>query len=460
VHVLMVEDDPVAQKLLRAVILRADVTARVHVAENVEQAAAVLGTRRPDVITLDLGLPPRVDAMLGLRLIPLIDAMDLLDRTVVVSGVPDVLRRAQQAGATHVVEKPFDSHHLLGLLQEIGRGEPTFQWHVPTMPPELRAIIGVSRAIVRLRDEIDEIARSSSRVLVLGETGTGKELVAAALHACSGRPGELFAANCASWRTLAAAQILGYERGAFTGAERTTPGVFERAGKGTVLLDEVAELPVEEVQPQLLRVLSDAPYERLGAARPKQVLLLQARVVAATHEDLWRLVEEKRFRQDLFYRLSGFVLRIPPLRDRPEDLEPLVVAYARGTFELTRDGLEWLQGQPWPGNVRELYHLLGAVADRRRGRRVDADALREEKSRQRLAPLAKARAVAQPRADEPNLAAGAEGVTPLARVRTVERELLAGAIHGAGGNVSEAARRYGLDRMPFIRLARRHGLLD
>jgi two-component system NtrC family response regulator len=267
-HVLMVEDDHGIQKQLRIAIERVDPDARVHHAETIEQAAGVLSAVRPDVVTLDLGLFPHVDRMHGLTLIPLLDAMDLLDQTIVVSGMLEGQRLARQAGASHFVDKPFRPDALAHEMRMVWGGRPQFTLHVPLMRPELRAVLGVSPAIVRLREQIDEIARSSLPVLVLGETGTGKELVAGALHACSGRAGELFAANCASWRTLAAAQIFGYERGAFTGAERTTPGVFERAGKGTLLLDELAELPYEDVQPQLLRVLSNGLYERLGTARP------------------------------------------------------------------------------------------------------------------------------------------------------------------------------------------------
>jgi two-component system response regulator AtoC len=182
------------------------------------------------------------------------------------------------------------------------------------------------------------------------------------------------------------------------------------------------------------------------------VLFVNARIVAATHEDLPRRVEEGLFRADLLYRLSGFVLRIPPLRDRPEDIEPLSEKFAADAFAVTGDGLAWLQAQPWPGNVRQLERLLHAVAVLRRGRRVDADVLREAEATQCWAPLAKARAAKAPQAP-------AEGTLPAARAKAIERELLSGALDAAGGNVSEAARRFGLERMAFTRKARRHGLL-
>ncbi len=272
--------------------------------------------------------------------------------------------------------------------------------------PELRAILGVSPAIVRLRDEIDLIARSSLPILVLGETGTGKELVASAIHACSGRPGALHAVNCAALRDLAEAKLCGYERGAFTGAEQRTPGFFERAGRGTALLDELAELPLETVQPLLLRLLADGgAYERLGSRGPSETLLVHARIVSATNADFGQLVRRGSFREDLAHRLAAETLRIPPLRDRREDIPLLADAFAGGAVEFTADGRAWMQEQAWTGNVRQLERFVKGLAARYPRLRLDADVLRGQAGRQWWAPLAKA--VERPAASEPTAPAPA-----------------------------------------------------
>jgi DNA-binding NtrC family response regulator len=238
-------------------------------------------------------------------------------------------------------------------------------------PPPSRAwrrksdmIIGASAAVAQLLGMLDRLAPSSAPVLITGESGTGKELVARALHYSGPRANSAFIAlNCAAIpETLFEAELFGYQRGAFTGAVTPRPGAFEAADKGTLCLDEIGELPLS-MQVKLLRVLEAGEVTRLGSNTSRKV---DARVVAATNRNLQDEAKAGRFREDLFYRLSVYPVHIPPLRDRPEDIAPLVVHWLeeiarrerRATPRLTHAGLEKLLSYRWPGNVRELVNTL------------------------------------------------------------------------------------------------------
>ena len=227
-----------------------------------------------------------------------------------------------------------------------------------------QGLIGESPAIRRLRRLIAEVASTDVTVLVRGETGTGKEVVARALHASSTRAHRPFVpVNCSAIPdTLLEAELFGHERGAFTGADRRRPGRFQTADGGTLFLDEIGDLPAA-VQPKLLRVLEEHAVTPLGSDRPIEV---DVRLVAATHQPLEDLVEEGRFRQDLFYRLNVVPLLIPPLRDRIEDIPRLASSFAgriaskhgKEIRDLDPALVEWLKAQPWEGNVRELENLM------------------------------------------------------------------------------------------------------
>ena len=225
-------------------------------------------------------------------------------------------------------------------------------------------IIGRSRALARVLKEIETVAPTNSTVLISGETGSGKELVARAIHQLSGRRDQAFVKlNCAAIPTgLLESELFGHEKGAFTGAINQRIGRFELANRGTVFLDEVGEIPLE-LQPKLLRVLQEREFERLGSTR---TLRTGARLIAATNRDLAALVEDQKFRQDLFYRLNVFPVHVPPLRERREDIPTLVrhfaQQFARGmkkTIEtIPSETMEVLIQYDWPGNIRELQNLI------------------------------------------------------------------------------------------------------
>jgi formate hydrogenlyase transcriptional activator len=228
----------------------------------------------------------------------------------------------------------------------------------------LRLLTGESPAMKAVRLAIQQVSRTESTVLIVGETGTGKELVARAIHQLGSRREQLLVAvNCAALAPgVMASELFGHEPGAFTGAARRRLGRFELAHRGTIFLDEVGELPTE-VQVMLLRVLQERAFERVGSSKPVAV---DVRVIAATHRDLAVAMKEARFRADLFFRLNVFPIRVPPLRERREDIPDLVRHFlhhfgrrmGKEVARVSNDTLVLLQHYPWPGNVRELENII------------------------------------------------------------------------------------------------------
>jgi formate hydrogenlyase transcriptional activator len=224
--------------------------------------------------------------------------------------------------------------------------------------------IGSSPKFRALLEEINMVAPVDSAVLVRGETGTGKEVVAQAIHAASSRRQQPFVAiNCAAIpATLMESELFGYERGAFTGAVTQREGRFQAADRGTLFLDEIGDLPLE-LQPKLLRVLQEQQVERLGSSR---TISVNVRVIAATNQDLWGMVQEKKFRADLYYRLNVFPINLPPLRERESDIPLLVNHFVRRFAErqgkviecIPEEVMEALENYRWPGNIRELQNFI------------------------------------------------------------------------------------------------------
>jgi DNA-binding NtrC family response regulator len=322
-------------------------------------------------------------------------------------------------------------------------------------PRELAGMIAVSPQMLRLFADVERIAVTPTAVLIVGESGTGKERVAQALHAGSPRAGApLVTIDCGALSSsLLASELFGHERGAFTGADRQHKGAFERAEDGTVFLDEIGELPGAD-QSALLGVLERRRFRRVGGSAE---LDLEARVIAATNRDLRAEVNTGRFRQDLYHRLAVVVLRLPPLRERPEDVPVLVEHFARelgaiGSVEALfgDDQLARWHKHPWPGNVRELRNAVEAALV------VGPQPIGDP----------------APGPGGPALAPGAPGLgdadPPIlpykdqraAVVRDFERGYLGRLMAQAAGNVSHAARLAKMDRSHLIDLLHRHGLKD
>jgi len=304
------------------------------------------------------------------------------------------------------------------------------------------AIVGESRLFRRVVEDAEKIGRRDVTVLVRGETGTGKELIATVLHAASARrDGPCVRFNCAALATeLAESELFGHERGAFTGAATARPGYFRRADGGTLVLDEIGELPLA-VQSKLLRVLQEGEVQPVGAQRIEKV---DVRIVACTHRDLRAEVDAGRFREDLFYRIAVVELVVPPLRERSEDIPLLVDAFRRrwsARFDLdgvrfTPDLVAALSARAWPGNVRELENSVARL--------LAFAEPNEEVGRDRLsAAPAKAEAATE---------------SLRAQVAAFERGVVERALAATGGNQSEAARRLAVSRMTLIEKMKRYGL--
>jgi DNA-binding NtrC family response regulator len=314
----------------------------------------------------------------------------------------------------------------------------------PSDVPRSTDLVGESDAIREVARLVHRLARVDSSVLIQGETGTGKEVVARAIHEASPRrDNELVVVDCGSMpASLIASILFGHEKGAFTGADQRRVGAFERAAGGTVLLDEIGELPLD-VQPSLLGVLERRAFTRVGGAQP---IAVDVRVLAATHRDLRAEVNAGRFRADLYYRLAVAKILIPPLRERPEDIEPLVAHFVQrltGVAELgpLASAMDQLRAHPWSGNVRELRNVVEAALV------MGELDLGKGGSAQPAQPLAAS--------GGPITAYRDARAAALARF---EAEYLKGLIERAGGNASEAARIARMDRPYLLTLLRKHGL--
>jgi anaerobic nitric oxide reductase transcription regulator len=321
-------------------------------------------------------------------------------------------------------------------------------------------ILGRSLAIRRLLEEVALVAASDLPVLITGETGTGKEVVAHQVHARSARRDEaLIHVNCAALpEAIAESELFGHVRGAFTGADRDRAGKFEVAGGGTLFLDEVGELPLT-LQPKLLRALQQGEIQRVGSDRAHRV---DVRVIAATNRDLEREVAAGRFRADLYHRLAVFPLRVPPLRERREDVATLAVSFADvsrrrlglGRVRLTDGALERLSGADWPGNVRELENVLSRAVLRAAGANSAGEAVTVGAEHLDVAAAGPARA-----SHSPVPAPSGEGRAPLReRVEAFERAAIREAVARHGGNWAAAAAELGMHRSNLHRLGRRLGL--
>ena len=256
-----------------------------------------------------------------------------------------------------------------------------------------RLIVGSSEHMIALRKSVVDVAEHNIPVLILGPSGSGKELVAQSLANMSGRSGRLISVNCASIpHSLLEAELFGYEKGAFTGASKSHKGKFEQAHNGTLFLDEIGDMP-QDLQSKLLRALETKTFTPVGSSREVAV---DFRLVCATHKNLYKQVVMKTFRSDLFFRISAFPIRIPALRDRPEDIEKLVYHLAQQLsmglgknmpFEVEKDALWLLKTFPWPGNIRQLRNVVECLIIRSGGKMISAQQVQKvlrEQSRQRM----------------------------------------------------------------------------
>ena len=344
----------------------------VFQASSREEACAVINDEDIDVVVSDLHLPPHVDDIAeGLALIDVARAQDPPLQVVVITG-SDSKRAALEAvkrGAYGFFEKPLDPAELLHIVNQAARMrlleiENRRLRDELSRSPGFAHLLGSSRTLERVLKQARSVAQTSATVLLTGENGTGKEMLARAIHQESPRAsGPFVGVSCAALpETLIESELFGHERGAFTSAIQSRKGRFELANGGTLFLDEVGELSAA-VQVKLLRVLQEREFERVGGTR---TLTVDIRLISASNRDLENEVKEGRFRQDLFFRLNVVPLLLPPLRERHEDIPLLAAHFAtklaekhgQPTPELAPELIEVLQEYEWPGNVRELENLM------------------------------------------------------------------------------------------------------
>ncbi|MFB0935760.1 MAG: PEP-CTERM-box response regulator transcription factor, partial [Propionivibrio sp.] len=327
---LIVEDDPALQKQIRWAFDQYETLT----AGDRETALAQVRRHLPPVVTMDLGLPPDPDSVSeGFKLLEEILTTAPETKVIVLTGQNDRSNalRAVALGAYDFFAKPFEiemlgltidrAYRLYDLQQENVRLQLMHQ------PDVLAGLITRDPEVLRVCRTVEKVAVSDATVLVLGESGTGKELIARGVHAASSRRKQRFIAiNCAAIpENLLESELFGYEKGAFTGAAKTTPGKIEVANGGTLMLDEIGDLPMS-LQAKLLRFLQERVIERIGG---RQEIPVDVRIVCATHQDLKALIREGRFREDLFYRLAEIVVTLPPLRERRGDAALLAHAFVR-----------------------------------------------------------------------------------------------------------------------------------
>ncbi len=450
-RILIVDDEPSLRRLL-SVVLGAE-GYEISEAGTVAQARTALAAHQFDLVITDQKLPDGD----GLGLLAACQEADATTPVIFITAYAtvDLAVRAMRQGAFDVLPKPFDPDAVRVAVKraseraELLRENESLRGAMRRLDPSTR-LVGGSAPMQALREVIARVAPTAATVLITGETGTGKELVARAIHAASPRSDRPFVAvNCSAFTdTLLESELFGHERGAFTGADRARQGVFEAAHGGTLLLDEAGDMS-PPLQAKLLRVLMDGEIVRVGSTTVRRV---DVRILVATHRDLDQRVKEGLFREDLYYRLAVVPITVVPLRERVEDLPALItVILARVAGELKipprricAAAVERLAGYPFPGNVRELRNLLERASILARGEEICPEDI----------PVL---AGADPRSRDWTAAIPIDRELRPA-LEEVERTLIGRALTAADGVQAEAARRLGISRSDLNYKLRKHGL--
>ena len=441
---LIVEDDEGLQRQLKWAYEGYEVV----LAGDRSSALEALRLHEPAVVTLDLGLPPDPDGTTeGFETLSEILRVKPDTKVIVASGhgARESALRAIGMGAYDFYRKPVDIDEL-GLI--VARA-----FHVHDIESENRrleqngggqvlgSIISAAPEMMKVAKTIERVASADVSVMLLGASGTGKELLARAVHQKSGRKGEFIAINCAAIpETLLEAELFGYERGAFTGAVKSNVGKIEMAEGGTLFLDEVGDIPLP-LQVKLLRFLQERVIERIGGRQP---IAVDTRIVCATHQDLEAMIADGRFREDLYYRLAEIVVKIPSLAERPGDAALLARHFVNRfgkelrtkVQSLSTDALAAIDAYPWPGNVRELENRIKRAVIMADGKSVTADDL-----------------------DLPGTKDGAELPINLRAAREgADRRAIRQALSRTDNNISGAAKLLGISRPTLYDLIKQYQL--
>jgi two-component system response regulator AtoC len=444
--VLVVDDDRRGRRLLQIMVEGLGLESAA--AENGDEALRVIDAQKIDVVVTDLRMP----GMSGIDLLKRIRELDSEVPVVVLTAYATVETavQAMKQGAFDYVLRPFDVETMESTIRRAlemrqVRVENRFLREQVRETLESEDFIGASGDLQEIYDLIGKVAPAKSSVLITGETGTGKELVARTIHRMSPRRDQLFVAvNCAAIPAdLLESELFGHARGAFTGAERDRAGKFEVASEGTLFLDEIGEMP-PALQAKLLRVLQEEVLEPIGSNKR---IPIDVRVLASTNRDLPAAMAEGRFRPDLYYRLNVIHMQLPPLRQRPGDIDPLLRFFldrfsrelGKQPPELTDAAIQLFRQHAWPGNVRELRNVMERTAVLCRGREIDAEFVRS------LIPeLAERELVHEP-----------ETLQLEPAVERLERKLILRALGATGDNKVQAARLLGIsERTLWYKLKR------
>jgi two-component system, NtrC family, nitrogen regulation response regulator NtrX len=444
-HLLIVDDEAnTLASLSRAFRLAGH---EATVCDNAAKALELAKSRPFDLILSDVVMPGRD----GLALLEELKQQGVTAPVVMMSGQAhiEMAVKATRLGALDFLEKPISTDKLLLTVENALKLQ-----RLESENRQLRQRLGKHEivwkgdAMRRVITQLERVAASESRVCILGETGTGKELIARTIHERSPRSsGPFITLNCAAVPAeLVESELFGHEKGSFTGASGRHIGKFEQADQGTIFLDEIGDMPMN-MQAKLLRVLEEDEIERIGSEKPVPV---NVRVVVATHRDLQARVREEKFRQDLFHRIYVFPLALPPLRERREDISALVEHFAEQVcaqngwkpLPFSADAMQALQLYSWPGNVRELRNILERLMLLATDGQVDLNTVQ----------------MALP-GDASDRSAGSTGSGPLAdRVQYFEREVILAELKRSQNNMSLAAKTLGLERSHLYKKAEQVGI--
>jgi len=449
--ILIVDDESEIRGALQGVL--EDEGYKTLLAASGEDCIAALVHKPVDVVMLDIWLPG-------------IDGLETLERIVEKDDPPEVIMisghgnietavRATKLGAFDFLEKPLSLERTLIVLKNAIEAKrlrsENLEYKKQFQARSL--IVGDSIPMKALRQQISLMAPTNGRVLIYGESGTGKELVARAIHACSPRAAEPFVSiNCGAFpETLLESELFGYVKGAFTGATQNKAGLFEVASGGTVFLDEISEMSLA-MQVKLLRVLQERVIRPVGGTAE---IAIDVRLIAATNNDLDRMVADGAFREDLYYRISVIPIEVPPLRDRREDipllanhfLKKYVAASGKSIVRMASPSLHELQGYDWPGNVRQLENTIERAVAMESGDELNVE-LPAERSKIRVAAISGNGSVPIP----------TEGLDMERYVADLERTMLQTALRQSGGVQTRAAQLLRLSYRSFRHLAKKYDI--
>jgi DNA-binding NtrC family response regulator len=455
-HILVIDDDQAVRDVLQETLSAEGHT--VFVAADATTGMQVVKEHPVQILVTDFQLPD----FNGLEVIERVTRIDSKIIPIVMTGFGTVecAVQAMKAGAFDFVTKPFDPDTVVVVVRKAVefqrlRQENHLLRKAVREQYRLEQLIGVSEPMQQVLDFVQKVADSDSTVLIQGESGTGKELVARMLHFNSSRKDRpMVPVNCGAIpETLLESELFGHEKGAFTGAAQTRMGRFELANGGTIFLDEVGEMSLS-LQVKLLRVIQERSFERVGGSRTIQV---DVRIVAATNQDLEKMVEEKRFRQDLFYRLNVIPIITPPLRDRQSDI-PLLIEHFLKRFNhmkqtaitgFTPEALELLTTFHWPGNIRELENMIERlVVLKKQGLLTVADL--PEKLHKKTA--------SQPEMKEQFIRFTEDGIHLSNEVEQYENQLIGEAMRKANGVTARAAQLLHVNRTTLVEKLKRRGM--